>query len=455
MIGITSKLAKFVAETKFTSLPAVAVGEAKKHILDCLGVTLAGSREEPSRIVADFVRESGGNPQASVLGTGFTTSASDAALANGTAAHVLDFDDVSWSLTGHPSASMLPAILAVAEQTGASGKDVLLAYVLALEVAGKLGAGTNPAHYELGWHATITLGSLGAAAAAAKLLDLDRDRTAIALGIGASEASGLRQNFGTMTKSLHAGMAARNGVMAAALARSGFTADRSILESRFGFFNVLCRGVYDEAKIVGHLGDPFDVLSPGVGFKQYPSCHGTHWALDAAIGLAWEHDIAPAQVQAIECIIPDLFAQMLIHSDPRSGLEGKFSMEFCMAVALLDRAAGLRQFSDARVQAPDVRELMKKVKVVIDRESSEAGRTSNFSHVTLRLNDGRTLARRVDVPKGMPECPLTMDEVVDKYRDCAGLVLARGDVERSIDMITGLDEQRDLSKLMNLMRAVD
>src|ERR671922_334024 len=235
MMDVTTQLAAFVADTAFADVPSQAYARAKEAMLDGLGCALVGSPTPIGKLMTRYVREHGGAPHAGVIGSGFKTAAPLAALANGTMAHAVDFDDVNWNMSGHPTVPLLPAALALGQEVHASGSDVLLAYTLGFEVESKIGLGVNPRHYDLGWHATSTLGTLGAAAACAKLLGLDVDKTRRALGIAASTAAGLRQNFGTMTKPLHPGQAAMNGVTAAQLARLGWTADANILEAPYGF----------------------------------------------------------------------------------------------------------------------------------------------------------------------------------------------------------------------------
>lgn len=448
---VTARLAQFIASAAYSQMPNEAVQAAKKLILDCLGVMLAGSRERPSQLVADYVREMGGQESSSVVGRGFRVPALSAALANGVAAHALDFDDVTMQrMTGHPSASMLPALIAVSEELGCSGQSLVASYILAVETAAKVGAGINPNHYELGWHATATLGTLGAAAGVCWLMGLDEQRIQHALGIAASQASGLRQNFGTMTKSLHAGQASRNGVLAASLAAKGFTAEQNILESRFGFFNTFCQGRFDPERIVGNLGDPYDIVWPGISIKPYPSCQGTHWALDAILGLIADHNISPDQVERVDVRIPSLFSHMLIHANPRTGLEGKFSMQYCVATALVDREVGLRHFTDDMVHRPQVRDLISRVAVEVDAGESDS-EEPDFSEVEVVLRDGSVLSRRVTKQRGSPEVPLTQEEVASKYRACAGLALPQDRVEQSLNLIRSLESLDDVRQLAVLL----
>src|SRR5262245_57759998 len=351
MMGVTRQLATFVVDTSFADIPAPANARAKEAILDGLGCALVGSPTPIGKLVTRYVRERSETPRAAVIGSGYKTSAALAAMANGSMAHALDFDDVNWSMSGHPTVPLLPALLALGQAVRASGQDVLLAYVLGFEVETKVGLAVNPRHYDRGWHATSTLGTLGAAAACAKLLRLDVEQTRMALGIAASTAAGLRQNFGTMTKPLHPGQAAMHGVTAAQLAQLGWTADGNILEAPYGFCQVY--GGVDGASLeytVKRLGNPFEVLATGVAIKQYPCCAFTHRALDGMLGLLQQHPLSADEVVAVDCQVGRPTLEVLLHTRPQTGLEGKFSMQYCMAAALLDKRIGLLSFSDEKVR---------------------------------------------------------------------------------------------------------
>jgi 2-methylcitrate dehydratase PrpD len=451
----TEKLAAFIVDTDLERIPTEAIELAKESILDCLGVMLAGSKAPVGRMISEFVRETGGRPEATVAGAGLRTSAAEAALANGTMAHALDYDDRHSSIRGHPSATLLPAVLALGERSGASGGDLLSAYVVGFEVEARIGRTVNIEHYERGWHATATLGTMGAAAGAAKILKLNIEKTRTALGIAASRAAGIRQNFGTMTKPLHAGNAAQSGVLAAVLADKGFTADLGVLEGPFGFCNLFCgEGNYELDKITRDLGGAFEIVSPGVCIKYYPCCNGSHRALDAILHLVETCNILPHEVESVECGVPYLHPRVLAYHAPRNSLEGKFSMEFAMAIALLDRAAGLEQFTDSKVLAAETQQLMKRVHMYIHPEQrTRQSLESEFALVTVRLHDGREYSHRVDKPKGYPENPLTREQLLTKYRDCASSVMSPRDVDRSIELLAGLERLEDLIELMTLVRS--
>jgi len=451
-MNVGERLARFVAETQ--RVPEDAILQAKRAVLDTLGVALAGSREESARAVVDWLRDQGGRPEAAVLGRALRLPAADAALANGTAAHALDFDDVSLPMRGHPSAPLLPAVLALGEAAGSSGRDLLTAFVLGFEVEAKLGRAIGGPHYALGWHATSTMGVLGAAAACARLLRLDAGRTRMALGIAASLASGLQQNFGSMTKPLHAGWAARGGVVAAQLAARGFSADAEAIEGPSGFLRAMSGGAEPDLTPFDALGEPFEIVTPGVGVKLYPCCYAVHRSLDAVLALRTAHDIAPGDVAEVRAEVSRGGLMPLRAEPPATGLEGKFSLEYCLAAALIDGGVSLAAFSDEAVRRPAVREMMAKVKV---SEGAKAGEfpIGGYAAVRVVLRDGTGYGTRVDVPRGDPSRPLSWEELAAKFRDCAGGVLSAEAAEHAVAMVEGLDGLADAKGLTEALSAAE
>ena len=451
-MGATEGIARFVVETESASIPGEVIGAARDGFLDGLGVTLAGSVEPASTIVADYVRELGGTPQAGIIAHGFRSTAPQAALANGTMAHALDYDDVIWLMSGHPAhptVPVMPVVLALGEMRHSPGRDVLAAYIVGVEVEARVGAGIGRRHYAVGWHPTATLGTLGATAAAARLLGLDVSRTRMALGIAASEASGLRQNFGTMTKPLHAGLAARNGIIAAVLAGKGFTADESTLESQFGFSSVLGgEGEYDLAAMTRDLGNPFAIADPGLDVKPYPCCRYTHRCIDAMLHIVAKHHPAPEDVVQVECYTSPFVPRIVIHHRPATSLEGKFSMEYCMARALIDGEMWIAQFAEEKVLDPGVQELLRRVRYV-HPVGAEDQRHPEV--VTVKLHDGRQYSHEVLSAKGSPDNPLTSDELERKYRDCSSTALSAEATERSLAIVSRLEDVSDIAELCDLV----
>lgn len=450
----TEALARFACELTYERLPKEAVDWAKDAILDCTGVALAGSQEETGKIIAEYAKEAGGRPESGVFGAGFKTNAADAALANGTMAHALDYDDyVLPNWTGHPTAPTLPAIFALGQRQKISGKGLLLAYVVGFEVGARLGACLGRGHYECGWHPTATYGTMGATAACCNILGLDVERARAAFGIASSEASGVRQNFGTMTKPLHAGLSARNGVVAALLAGRGFTADGNTVEGQFGFGQVFsARGEYDPAKALKGLGESFLLVEHGISVKPYPCCAEAHRCLDAILHLIEKHDIKADAVESVECRTSDMVPKIMIRHSADTVEEAKFSMEYCMAVALLDREAGLRQFSAERVLDGKVQELMTRVRYFHPPEASGYANMERFpERVTVKLRNGESCFHEVLTNKGKPGNRLSREELIAKYRACAVDAISSERLDRSLAMLEGLEELGDIGELMDVL----
>ena len=350
-MNLTERIAEYIANTGLEDFPPDAIDAAKAAITDCLGCALAGSREPLADVLCDYVTSLGGMPQATVIGRGFKTTSLEAALVNGAMSHALDYDDVTFITKTHPSAALIPGALPLAEEVGATGGELLLSYLLGFEVACAVGDAISPAYYDdLGWHPTGPLGALGAAAAAARLLRLSPEQTAMAVSLAASQASGLRQNFGTMTKPYHAGAACRAGVNAAKLVRAGFTASDDALEGRFGFMRAFSGGNgYDPDKAAASLGSRCFMVESGIEIKKYPCCGSAHLALDATSQLLRRESFSAGDVDYIDVLVDFDPPRSLIHSRPTGGLEGKFSMQYCLAAEIIDGQIGLGSFSDEQV----------------------------------------------------------------------------------------------------------
>ena len=446
----TSHLAEFVTKSRWEDCPAEAVEAARRAILDCLGVMLAGSVEPAARLVTDVARAEGGSPLATVVGTPLRTGAVWAALANGTAAHALDFDDTNFAMMGHPSAPVLAAALAAGELTLADGRALVHAFLLGFEVETTMAAVMNPPHYEKGFHATGTLGTMGAAAAAGRLLGLDPGQTRAALALAASQASGLKENFGTMTKPFHAGHAARSGVLSALLAREGFTASEQAIEGPQGYFAVLGAGKREEQHLES-LGAPWKILTSGVAVKPYPSCACTHSIIESALELQRTHRITPEQIAEVTVGVHAAVPRILIHSRPRSGLEAKFSGEFSAAAALCDGRVGMATFRDDKTDDPAIAKLMRRVRLVVDPEIPGDMERHMWTRVTVRFQDGREVSIAPRPVPGHPELPLSKDQLRGKFMDCARLVLSEDRADTVRQMLEELDACPDLRSLTAIL----
>lgn len=457
-MGVTQEIASYVARARSRDIPADVVQLARGFILDGLGVALAGSTDKCSRIVQNQIRRAGGRGEATILGTSLLAPAGKAALANGVSGHAMDYDDTQLStskeavygLLTHPTTPVLAAALALGEPEKISGKQLLLAYALGVEVECRVADAIHPRHYQSGFHSTATMGGLGAAMAAGKLLNLKENALRRALGIAASMASGLRENFGTMTKPLHAGRAAENGVNAALLARDGFTAAEDILEARRGFFNAMAGG-FDESKLSGRLGKPYFMKQPGISIKPYPSGSLSHPAQDLILDLVKKHDLKAADIERIEVGTNSNVPNALIYPMPRNALEGKFSIPFCMAVAVLERKAGIAQFQDRKVRERRVVDLMKRVTLYIDDELERLGYDQVRSRVRVMLKNGRTIEGRYDVARGHPEKPMAWEELAGKFYDCAALVLPQHKAEDVIRHVERIEELKTLRPLLGAL----
>jgi 2-methylcitrate dehydratase PrpD len=451
--SVIEQLAAYVTTETFEKLPEATRSAGRQAILDTLGVTLAGSVEPTAARVRALILHRRGADEATIIGTPLRGTVEDAALANGTASHALDYDDLNQSLSGHPSVPILAAALALAERQGAPGAALLAAFVAGVEVEAKLGRALNPAHYEIGWHATATLGVFGAAAAAAKLLGLPAERATHALAIAASMASGIKANFGTDCKPLHVGHAARCGVEAAFLAEAGFTGNPRALEQGGGFGATHGAGAAPAWDLATTgLGAPHELVEPGIGVKRFPACASTHQALDATLALAEEHALDPAAVAAVECGVSYMAPHQLIYDRAETGLQGKFSMPYCVAVALLDRTVGLAQFADERVRRADVQALMPKVRMFVHPEqTTRESLPGRFSEVAITLKDGRRFTRRVRHARGQPQNPLTDAELTTKFRDCAARVLSPERVDAVLAAIRALPTAPDVRGIARLL----
>jgi len=457
-MGVTAEIVGFVTRTKFNDVPEEVVRLAKGFVLDGLGVILAGTTERGSKILHAYVRQMGGKQECTILGTGLKAPAPKAALSNGVSGHAMDYDDTQLStskeavygLLTHPTIPVLSSALATAEQLNSTGKDFLLAYILGVEAECRIADAINPRHYQSGFHTTATIGGLGATVAVGKLLRFKEDALERALALAASMASGLRENFGTMTKPLHAGRSAENGVTAAQLAKRGFTSAKGILEAKRGLFNAMAGG-FDEKKIAGRLGHPYFMQEPGISIKPYPSGSLSHPAQDLILDLVNDHGINASDIEAIDVGTNSNVPNALIYPMPTTALEGKFSIPFCMAIGVLERKAGIAQFRDRKVREPKVVEMMKRVTLYVDDELEGLGYDQVRSRIRIKLKDSRTVEGRADVAKGHPLKPMSWEELGEKFRDCGRLVLPRRNVDRAIDLVAQLERERNLLPLIRLL----
>lgn len=447
--GETERLCRFLATMEIDDVARPVIDHAKSMVLDTLGVTVAGLGSDPATLArgTTTLRSGGDGPR--LVGTDLSGPADDVAFAGGVASHALDFDDVHHTMGGHPSAPVLSALLPAAERSGASGAAVLEAFVAGCETAVMLANVLNPGHYERGWHPTAVVGTVGAAAAVGVLLGLDADRLRHAVGVAASGAGGLKANFGTMTKPYHVGNAARTGLEAADLAAEGFTANPDVLEASFGGFCDLFEGdpPHDFADHGTRLGDPWKIRDPPVTFKAYPCCGSTHAAIDGALALRSGHDLDPASIERIEVTE---HSRRLDHTDrpnPDGGLDAKFSVQYCVAVALRHGDVWLDHFDPGAVDAEIDRSLVDRVGV--RRDAPRFADMEWGAEVRVRTADGTERTELVPAPRGSAENPLTADELEAKYRRCLAPRIDEHDVHRSVSLVRELDAVNDVRTVVD------
>lgn len=455
MMEPTQALANYVAELTYERIPKEARHNACRAMVDTFGCAIAGVGEDAARITTALGRADGGAPRATVLGGGRAPDSlklppAAAALINATAGHALDYDDVN--AMGHPSVPVAFTAMAAAEDAGASGRAMIAAYVAGVEVETKVNRAFTDSHYSLGWHSTATIGVLGAAAAAAKIYGLDAKKTAIAFGIAASQASGLRQNFGTMTKPYHPGHASWAGLNAARLAKMGFTADAAILDAKFGYFPVLSAGPYRVERAIAEL-DKWAITTPGLSVKKYPCCYCTHGSIDAVLALKERFKIDAHAVRSVTAELSPFYIAPLIHHRPTTGLEGKFSIEYTVAAAILDSRVALASFSDAMVNRPEVRTLIERVRSKVNNTRAQ-GVAATFVRLTIELEDGSRLVEEVPEPRGAAGNPMSDAEIEAKFLDCWEFAPDRrgdGGAAAALAMLWDIERLDNLAELARVL----
>jgi len=455
-VGHTEAVAAFVANAQLDMVPEPARAAARSALTDAVGVALGGSVEAAASIAAELVREEQAKPEAGVFGHGFRTSAPQAAWLNGIAAHALDFDS-SYVTMGQPMAGLAPAVFALAEPLGVSGRELLAAYIVGYEVTGKLVRTAATLPDGNAWHATATYGTLGCTAAAARLLKLSAEETRTALGIAASMASGIVSNFGTMTKPLHAGLGARNGVLAAKLAQRGFTGNTTILETTNGFLPAFAGATPEATRYVEELGQVWEI-EQGVRYKAYPCGGLSHAAIDAALALRQEHGLRPDLIEAIDVKVSSYTASRIVFGIPESETQAKFSMGYVIARALVEGHLAPDSFGDDAIRDPVTLDLARKVRMGADpafaatpRMDAGGQRVNVPATVTVRLTDGRTVSHQVYAPKGGPENPMTSAELEAKFNTCAQRVLSGGDARQAMELLHNLEDVPNVRALAELL----
>ena len=445
--SITEALAQFASALTFDQIPERTRVVARHSLMDMVGVAVAGKSEPLSEMLLAQIGEDGGSPHASLIGTDERTSAVQAALYNGSAAHALDYDDVLDMFTGHPTVAVMPAVLALAERHNKSGQDVVTAFVAGVEVLARIGAMMSKGHYARGWHATGTIGAIGAAAGCANLLGLDAHATNMAMGIAATQAAGLKSNFGTMSKPLHAGKAASNGVLAASLAARGFTARENTLDIKQGFGDTMAEGEHDIERALASIGEQFQAQD--TLFKFHAACYGVHAPTEAAIRLGQQEGFNSSLVNKIEIEVPQNCIGMCDIAEPATGLEAKFSLAHNVALGLLNKADGsLSLYQDETFDADDVAALRGKSSVAGNPEFS-----SYFSEVVVHQDDGRVLRQTFDISTPMQDLAEQEAKLAKKFRALVAPILGESQADEMVSAIAGLEGQAGMSDVLALAAA--
>jgi 2-methylcitrate dehydratase PrpD len=446
---VLEQIAERIVSFDLKAITPQAIMLSRTAIIDTLGVTLAGAIEPCTTNLLRTPGVASAPGICTIFGTAQKTSALDATFINGTASHALDYDDFSQPMGGHQSAPLVAPLMAIAEERGASGLELLQSYVVGIETEIRLARAVNFYHYDKGWHPTATLGVFGAAAAAGHLLKLNAKKQAIALAIAASFASGIKANFGTMVKPLHVGQCARNGLLAVLMADAGYDANPEALEHHQGFFNAFNgKGNYDASLIFENWANPLEVLSPSMGLKQFACCGSTHPAVTMALQLRQQETFSPQDIEKVD-IMPH--RRRLPHTnnpDPQTPLAAKFSVQYAVARALVDGAVRLDDFEGEAHFDSKVRAIMAKTTATPHPDMPDDSPDQFGAEVIVALKDGRTVSRRINSLVGRGgDYPLTSDELWEKFNDCAKRVLPANDIAALFAKLEKLEQIKNIREL--------
>ena len=446
---ISRHLAKAIPDYRREAEREEIRSKARMFFGDCFAVMLAGAEEEATKKLLRYAEKHGAPGESTAVG-GAKLDAAFAAMVNAASAHVHDFDDVCTTMVGHPSVAVMPAVLALGEELGASGADVLDSYVVGVEVCGLLGKLLCPELNRRGWHSTQMIGAIAAAAACASLIGLDEDAAVNAIGIAVSEASGVKSNYGTMTKPLHAGRACSKGILAARLASDGFTASPGAFEGSAGFISASAGGANLDRFLASVESRSSEFLDPGLTMKPWPCCKGMHNAIWAMMLLRKRGRIVPEEIERIDCRVLPFAKDILIYSIAETPLQGKFSMNYAIAKTALNGKLSMRDFEGDSVDDPEVTEMMKKVRMLVDENLVPGAGyydPSEAEQVDVFLKDGRVFSQFCDQAKGTPENPMTEAERHEKMTDCMSKAV---DPEKAQKLIERLEKLETLSSVTEL-----
>ncbi len=450
MESLSSKLAQFIVNLRYKSLPSQVANKAKLCLLDTLGAALAGSKTPEAAIAKSFALKIHQKKEATLITGKSKVGLFEAAMANGMMAHVLELDDGNRFALGHPGVSVIPTVLALGEKEKIKGAEIIPAIVAGYEVFGRIGAGGNPSHLDRGFHTTGTCGTFAAAAAAGRLLKLNLPQMISALGIAGSQAAGLFAFMadGSMTKVLHPGKAAHNGLLAAYLAREGFTGPAFILEDKRGFYRAFADN-YNPQRVVEGLGEKYEIMHTYI--KYHASCRHSHAPIDALLEIRQVHHFAPEDIEKVNIYTYSIAAKLIAGKEVTTPITGKMSLPYSAAVALIFGQVGLDEFKPKTLQNKEVKALLEKIDVYADEEFDKLLPEHRGARAEIILKDGRKLAAQVLDAKGEPENPGQPDELLAKFRSLARSVLSKEKVEKIIEMINSLEKLAEITPLTRLL----
>jgi 2-methylcitrate dehydratase PrpD len=440
---VLERLLSFAFDSSFDDFPSDVISQAKRCIIDWVGVTLGGLNQTSSVILVETVKELGGEEHATILGTSVKTSLINAALANGAMSHVLDFDDTHLGALMHPSAPLLSALLAYGEWKAVNGRDFLLAFLVGFEIETRISMAMGDAHYDVGWHSTATMGRFGAAAGVGKLAGLTRKEMACALSLAGNQSAGIRQVFGSMTKSFNAGKAASDGLLSMLIAQKGYTAPPNILQGEKGLGFLLSSDFNPQRGLEG-LCQSYMIM--GVTFKPYASCLYTHPAIDAAISLRKKHQFKLEEIEAIRCNVSKFCYDVTRKDDPQNGLEAKFSTPYCVSLALAEGRVEENCFLDEKIEDPTIRLLMGKVHI-----EEKLGLSEKEAEVTIELRGRRKLTHRVHSPIGSPENPLSDLKLEAKARSLLKPIFSQQRIDLILEKLWAFESIENTKELISLL----
>ena len=449
---LSTDLAEWSCRLAPADIPTEVMTIAKWAMIDTLGVTVAGATTSAGHVIRDWVTSRQVDKGATVVPFGLETHPETAAFAMGVLAHAHDLDDAHPSMGGHPSAVLVPVILALVPQANPSGKQALTAYVAGAETAMYLGRSIAATHYLRGWHATSTIGALAAAITAAKLLDLGPLETAHALGLAASMAAGLRINFGSDAKPLHIGQAAEHGVTSTLLSKAGLTASIDALDGPRGYLECFGGEEISDLNPISELGVHWELFDPGLNVKLYACCGAASRAIDGLIDLMGDTGIDRSDVDGVEALLSPHAADLLAFEDPKTSDEARFSLNHCLASVLVDGDLNLEHFDPAAVNRSDIREMRSRVEMGIHPELKDQKVGFAFAELRVRTKDGQQFNRRISEPRGGKGRPLTIDELETKFLNCAHHYSVDHNWTDSLKALESLDSDHELSSIIQTMR---